>query len=399
MKQYSRLMIAVVMIMALAVSACHPIVPESATAPAVEPEESALDPASVAKIESIIVDAMQENRIPGCAVGIVKDGRLVYEKGFGVANLDSGQPVTPQSLFHLASIGKTVVGTALVQLAEQGKIDLDATVSTYLPYFQLADERYTEITIRQMLSHTSGMPDEDDYEWDNPVYDDGAAERYVRSLTDITLLAPPGEQFSYSSMAFDVLGDVIAKASGQSFEEYVQEHIFMPLGMEHTTFLMPETDLLTSPHVLDDSGNVVVSKTFPYNRMHAPSSTLKSNVGDMARYAIAHMNHGELDGARILDPSSYDEMWAEQAVTGWESSDGPMLAHYGLGWFIGDLDGHTIYHHLGADDGFNANFAVAPDDSVTVIVMINLMDWDTFDGSFPVSSIADPVMAMLLGVE
>ena len=352
--------------------------------------------AKVTEIEVLVENTMEEAQIPGVALGIVKDGELVYAEGFGVAELGKDDPVTPQTVFHLASIGKTVVGTAVLQLVEQGKIDLDAPIVDYLPYFQLADERYEEITVRQMLAHISGMPDVEDYEWDNPVYDDEAAERYVRSLNEFELLTPPGEEFAYSSMAYDLMGDVIAKASGQSFEEYVQENIFTPLGMENTTYLMPEADaaMLAAPHEIDDSGAVIVRDVYPYNRMHAPSSTLKSNVEDMARYAMAHMNHGELDGATILEPSSYDELWAEQAETGW----GDNVNYYGLGWFVGNLDGHPIYHHLGADDGFNANFAVAPDDSIGVIVMLNLMDRETFEGDFHVSSIAEPAMEILLGV-
>jgi len=388
-----RWMLTLLVLTALILSACQPVMPVEMELAA----EGQLDPEVVAEIEALVEQTMEENSIPGVAVGVVKDGEIVYAKGFGVAEMGSDRPITPQSLFHMASIGKTVVGTALVQLAEKGLVDLDAPVTDYLPYFELADERYKDMTIRQVLTHTSGMPDVEDYEWDNPVYDDGAAERYVRSLSEVELLTPPGEEFSYSSMAYDVLGDVIAKASGQSFEEYVQENIFTPLGMEHSTFLFQERDpdLITAPHMLDDSGVAIVSDVYPYNRMHAPSSTFHSNVEDMARYAMAHMNHGELDGARILDPSGYDELWAEQVETGW----GGMVNHYGLGWFIGDLEGHPIYHHLGADDGFNANFAVAPDDSVAVIVMLNFMDWPTFDGNFHVRSIAEPTMQMLLDVE
>src|SRR5205085_10165413 len=107
--------------------------------------------------------------------------------------------VTPETLFHLASVTKTFVATAILQLAERGRLDIDAPVVTYLSYFRLHDERYQDITIAQMLSHTSGMPDTEEYGWDRPEYDDGALERYVRSLGALSLIAAPGEKYAYSN--------------------------------------------------------------------------------------------------------------------------------------------------------------------------------------------------------
>ncbi len=143
-----------------------------------------------------------------------------------------------------------------MQLVEKGKVDLDAPVVRYLPYFRMADERYRTITIRQMVTHSSGMPDVDDYEWDKPQYDDGALERYVRSLSDRTLLFAPGDKFQYSNMAFEILGDVIAKVSGQSFDDYVQDQILTPLRMKDSTLLVRRADprLLTWGHELDAHG-------------------------------------------------------------------------------------------------------------------------------------------------
>src|SRR5262245_17397971 len=129
------------------------------------------------QIEHIISQIVQFYEIPGLAVGIVKEHELVYARGFGVKNLATGEPVTPTSLFHLASISKLFVATAIVHLVEKGRVDLHAPVVKYLPYFKLDDERYTAITVQQMLSHNSGMPDEsEDFGWDRPEYDEGALE-------------------------------------------------------------------------------------------------------------------------------------------------------------------------------------------------------------------------------
>ncbi len=200
---------------------------------------SKLDDATVAKIEALVEQIMQKYSIPGLALGIVKDGHPIYAKGFGVAEVGSDRPVTSRSIFHTASVNKTVVATAIMQLVEAGKIDLDSLMTDYLPYFSMADRRYANMTVRQVLSHRAGIPNVDnatlEAEFRAPRYDDAALEEYVRNLSDTSLLFAPGEDFSYSYPGFDVLGDVIAKASGESFEEYVQDNIFSPLAMGDTT--------------------------------------------------------------------------------------------------------------------------------------------------------------------
>ncbi|HSO75381.1 MAG TPA: serine hydrolase domain-containing protein, partial [Blastocatellia bacterium] len=246
------------------------------------PLAQAEDPFTL-QLQPMIQQVMKEQEVPGFAIAVVRDQKIVYASGFGVKNIDKkNDKINPESLFHMASITKPFVATSVMQLVEQGKVDLDMPVVKYLPYFRLKDERYKTITVRQMLGHISGMPDVQNYEWDKPVYDDGALERYVRTLTDKSLIAEPGTKFAYSNMAFEVLGDLIAKVSGETFEGYVQKHILKPLKMNDSTLLVKEASpqLLTSPHVLNASYDVSVSKVFPDNRMPSPSSTLYSNVVD-----------------------------------------------------------------------------------------------------------------------
>lgn len=316
------------------------------------------------QLEPVIKQVMQQAGMPGFAIAIVENQRVVYSAGFGVRNLNSKERMTASSLFHMASITKPFVATSIVQLWEQGKIDLDATVVKYLPYFRLADERYKRITVRQMLSHISGMPDVQDYEWNKPQYDDGALERYVRSLGDRSLIAEPGARMQYSNMAFEVLGDVIAKVSGMSFEDYVKRNILEPLGMKSSTLLVKQADpqLLTTPHVQSTSYEVEVSKVFPYNRMHSPSSTLYSNVLDMSRWAIANMNRGELDGKRILKSSTYDLMWKPA---------GEQFPQIGISWFLNKYKDNAVVTHSGGDTGFVSNLMLLPEKKIAVVMMSN----------------------------
>src|SRR5262247_1376237 len=317
------------------------------------------------QLQPIIEQVMKERSIPGFAIAVVHNQKVVYAAGFGLRNLQNkNDKITPQSLFHMASITKPFVATSVMQLVEKGKIDLDAPVVKYLPYFRLNDERYAAITVRQMLSHLSGMPDVRDYEWDKPQYDDGALERYVRSLTNQSLIAAPGAGFRYSNMAYEVFGDLIAKVSGMTFEDYVMINILEPLVMKSSTLLVKQASpsLLTSPHVMDNSYQTVVSKVFPYNRMHSPSSTLYSNVLDMSRWAMANMNRGELDGKRILKDSTYDIMW-KPAGEKWQQ--------IGISWFLGKHREHRTISHSGGDTGFVSNLVMIPEQSIAVVMMSN----------------------------
>ena len=233
----------------------------------------------------------------------------------------------------------------------------------------MADERYRDIKIRQMLSHTSGIPDTVNYNWDKPEYDAGALERFVRSIADQKLVMTPGEKFAYSNTAYEVLGDVIAKVSVESFEDYVQHHILKPLGMKDSTLLVREANpqLLTTPHV-EERGQPVVSKIFPYNRAHAPSSTLYSSIEDMSRWAIANLNRGELDGQRILKRETAESMWRPVADA--------LGMKEGISWFTTENHGHRLVLHSGGDVGFESLLVLAPDDALAVVAMSNFVSED-----------------------
>jgi CubicO group peptidase (beta-lactamase class C family) len=320
-----------------------------------------------ARLEPVIERTMREQQIPGCAIGVVEGGRLVYARGFGLMKLDDPErPIRPETLFHMASITKPFVATSIMQLVEQGKVDLDAPVTKYVPYFRLADPRYKDITVRHMVTHTSGMPDVKNYYWDKPEYDDGSLERYVRSLTDKTLFWKPGERFRYSNMAFEVLGDLVAKVSGMSFEDYVDRNILKPVGMKSSTLLYKNADpAKLATGYTEKKGVVIPVAHYPYNRAHTPSSNLHSNVDDMARWMIVNINRGELDGHRILKSSTYDLLWKPSAPIP------ERKWHVGISWFLADADREQIVMHSGGDDGFTTHLAFAPARKAGVVMMFN----------------------------
>lgn len=334
------------------------------------------------RFEPMIEKMNKRIRVPGLTVAVVHGDQMVYARAFGVKSIETGEPMTTRSLFHQASVTKPFVATAVMQLVELGRIDLDQPVVTYLPYFKLADPRYRDITVRQMLTHSSGMPDVEDYEWEKAVADDGALERYVRSITDQQLIAAPGEKYKYSNMAYEVLGDVIAKVSGLSFEDYVKKHILVPLKMTDTTLLKSEANarLLTTPHIVE-SGQVKISPVYPYNRMHAPSSTLISNVIDMSRWTMANLKRGRFEQHRILKDATYDTMW---------TAAGEGKFKVGISWFLGRHGEYKTVSHSGGDTGYRTYLLMMPELGLGIVMASN------FDRA-PITEIMQTVLHAALG--
>jgi CubicO group peptidase (beta-lactamase class C family) len=229
----------------------------------------------------------------------------------------------------------------------------------------MADERYKDVTIKQMLNHTSGFPDVKDYEWEKPQKDGVAAERYARSLTSEKLISKPGEEFHYSNMAFDVLADVIAKVSGKSFETYVKNNILLPLQMQESSFFQPETreSLRTTPH----TGNPPqASAVYPYNRKHAPSSTLNSNVIEMANWAIANLHQGEFKGKKIINPDTYKMLITPTFVI-----DSTRNREIGFSWFLLKYKEMDIIAHSGGDLGYRSIFTLIPSSHTGIVILAN----------------------------
>ncbi len=291
-------------------------------------------------LEKVIKETMQRWDVPGMAVGIVEHGEIRYIKGFGVQSLDTGAPVTSDSVFGIQSISKCFTATAVMQCAERGLLDLDAALVEYLPYFRLDDDRCQQMTIRQALSHTSGMPDMDEFEYvdliSHPEEDEGAPERFVRSLKNRKLVASPGERFSYSNIAYNVLGDLLAKVSGSTFESVMKERILLPAGMTNSTFLPGEVPpgLLAVPHLR--SPGMKPYPGYPYHRADAPASFLHATVVDMCRWALTSLKRGEGSGGSILSPAGYRLMWTPVAKRGEPPS---MYEQMGLGWNLGHFNG------------------------------------------------------------
>jgi CubicO group peptidase (beta-lactamase class C family) len=269
-------------------------------------------------------------------------------------------------------VAKTMTSTAIMQLREAGKLDLDDPIVQHIPYFHVDDPRTNQITIRQCLCHISGIGHPEDYGWDKPEFDDDSLERHVRSLADHKLIELAPGTTSYSDIAYNVLGDLIAKVSGMSYETYMHTYLFHPLGMTKTTTMAPrqgDPALLAVGYEKDEAGDIKQSH-YPYNRMHVPCGCIASNVIEMTRYATAHLNRGVLDGVCILPAQSYATMWAIQV----HEVDADAGDDSALGWWVRRDPTELIVQHNGADDGFESQFCLWTQRQLSMVVLCNA-DW------------------------
>ncbi len=323
------------------------------------------------KLDEFLEKALICYDLPGLAVGI-REKEFVYRNTAGFKDIVNREPLLAEDVFHMASVTKLFVGTSILQLCEQGQILLDGRFTAYIPWFQMNDERYRDITIRQLLNHTSGMPDVKDYQWDKPEMDESALERYVRSseVKDARLLWSPGEgRFAYSNIGYEILGVIIAAVSGMSFEDYVKRNIFEPLEMNDSTLLTFERGIydakgkdksLCTPHEKDKDKKIVRVPHFPYNRAHGPSSTLTSNLYDLEKWALAIFNH------KLLKKETQEMAWEKQALV---PNNGEYIC---LSWFCREQNGYVFYGHEGTDDGFRISLWICPERELIIIVCSNI---------------------------
>jgi len=325
----------------------------------------------------LVETVLGSHEVAGLAVAVVREEDVVA-RGFGVRDVGSGTPVTPETMFHLASVSKPFVATAIVSLAttrDAGApvLDLDAPIIDWVPEFTLADGRAGEVTARRLLSHSSGLPDVADYGWHDPQLGDDALSEFARSLSGWRLQEEPGSTFSYSNAGFELLGLLLSRATGTTFENAIQQQVLTPLGMQHSTFLRAEVprQLTASPHV--GMPLVVPEGAYPYTRRHAPSSTLHSNLVEMCRWMVAHFEPAEIaaEGSNAqwvrLDAGLLDLM--QQPVV--SMGQPPWEEAAGLGWALGSYRGHRTLSHSGADPGFGSKIVLVPELRTGVVVLAN----------------------------
>jgi len=343
-------------------------------------------------IDAYVQEQMQEMRMPGTALGIVKGDEIVHLEGFGDVD-DSGRNVTPQTPFKIGSMSKSFTALAIMQLVEDGKVELDTPVQRYIPWFRVADpEASKHITVRHLLNQTSGIPTVAGLTY---MYkgDSGkdALEKEVRATGDVELTHPPGKIYQYSNRNYTTLGLIVQMVSGVSYEQYVKEHILTPLGMKNSFMFLPEAER----HRLATGHQFWFGRPFPggglhYNRATTPAGLITSDAKDMSRYLIAQLNGGRYEGGQVLSAEGIAVLHRGAADTGRPDES------YAMGWIDGEMSGVPIVHHNGDPGDFHATMILVPKSKWGVVLLMNGSN-DLQQGSL--DTIAKGVVARLVGVE
>ncbi len=342
-----------------------------------------------AQVDTIVQDMMALYDVPGVAVGLIKDGKVVYTQGYGVRNTQTQQPVTKNTLFAIGSVSKSFTALDIAQLVDAGKLNLDAPVTTYIPDFKLSDPQATKaLTLRHLLSHTSGVPPFDDW------YAVPAASRkqIVDDMAKIPLTAQPGQLWQYTNQNFVVAGYALEQVVGQSWEEYTREHIFAPLGMSTANFDVAELQKsadYASPHALDVLKGMQPIPFFTNLGPIGPAGSINANVLDMVKYAAFQLGDGSVGGTRLVSQQQLDAMHTQQIAIGGNSAETdvqpsgqqtqtvatgaplPTNLGYGLAWLTEDYHGYKVVAHDGAIDGFTSYVALVPGTKDGVVLLTN----------------------------
>ncbi len=318
------------------------------------------------------ITAQQEYRnIPGITIGLVYDQELIYSKSFGYSDLAEKTPLTEEVPFRVASITKTFTATALMQLRDAGKLRLDDPVKDYLPWFNIS-QRFPgqpPITIRQLLTHTSGLPREADF----PYWTDHnfpTMEQIKATLATQETIYPPATRIKYSNLGMSLAGELVAVISGQSYEEYITTHIFQPLDMSASSVIPDESyqQLLVTPYSHRQTDATHKIEAYTETKGIAAAASIASTVGDLAKYVSLQLREDDNSPDAVLKGTSLKEMHRVQFLNpNWSGA-------WGLGWSVWQRNGRTVNGHGGWVGGNRTQIMFIPEDKVAVIVLTNSDD-------------------------
>ncbi len=318
-----------------------------------------------AKVDGYVRGEMQRERIPGLALGVYRDGKIIKAEGYGVANLEWDVPVKADTIFQSGSVGKQFTATAVMMLVEEGKVGLDDPVQKY---FADAPESWKDIKIRNLLSHTSGLGE---YESgprtkpDGPFYLrlDMTEDELYKRITAMPLDFKPGEDWSYRNTNYVLLGILIHEVTGKFYGDYLRERIFKPLGMSSTR-IISDRDII--PHRA--AGYELVDGQ-PKNQEWV-SPTFNSTADGALYFTVLDLEKWDaaLYTEKLLKRPSFDQMWTVMKL----NNGLPNKANYGFAWNIKETNGHKVIEHSGAWQGFTTHIARYVDDKLTVVVLTNL---------------------------
>jgi len=320
-------------------------------------------------LDNYINRALTNWRIPGAAVCIVKDGRIVLRKGYGIKELGQGAKTDENTLFMIGSNTKAFTATALAMLQTQNKLQLDDKVTKYLPDFKLDNKAATEMaTVRDLLCHRLGF---ETFQGDFTYWTSNLSrQEVIEKMSHVKALYPFRSKWGYTNAAFLTAGEIIPKAAGKPWEVYVKENILAPLGMSSTLLLTK--DLATSynkaaAHTLVDGRLVAI----PYAQIDnmAPAGAMSSSINDMSKWVLALLDNGKVGARNVIPAAAIKTTRQPQMLVG-NDAEGSFTA-YGLGWFLQGYKNHRLVTHTGGVNGFVSSVTLVPDQNLGIVILTN----------------------------
>lgn len=340
--------------------------------------------ASIEMLDAFIRREMADKQLPGVSIALVDGSQIVWQQGYGFSDAQTKTPITGDTVFRVGSVSKLFTDIAVMRLVEQGKLDLDAPVTKYLPDFRPQNSFGKPITLRQLMSHRAGLVREP------PIgsYFDSSSPSLaetIKSLNRTSLVYAPETRTKYSNAGIATIGYVLEKTQKQPFADYLRSALLEPLGMKNSGF-KPSAE--TAKNLAKAQMWTVFGKTFDAPRFElgiAPAGSMYTTTGDLARFAGVLLNAGDDAPGAILKKSTLEKMWTPQFAPANQKTG------FGLGFSLSELDGHRQAGHGGAIYGFSTQFSVLPDDKLGVVVI------STEDFSNGVTSrIADAALKAML---
>lgn len=325
-------------------------------------------------VDSLVHAEALDRGVPGAAVAIVERGRILVQRGYGFADLETSRPVNAATPFNIASLTKPFTSTVAIRLARRDDLELDRSIREYLPALP---ERYAGIRVRHLLTHTSGV--DRDLRADN--FDDPSAEEYRARIDTASIHAAPGERWEYSNTGYTLLGRVIEAAAGRPLGEVLAEELFGPLGMWQTRYRVPPAADPERARPYDVADGEPVEATYVTGG-HA-SGGLSMSIADVARFSAA------LGAGELLGPEERALAWTPARLADGTEVSFEMMspgASYGLGWFLTRYEDHRLVTHGGGISGYSSNLYHFPDEGLTIAVLANAKERD--DGRAPVDPLA-----------
>lgn len=325
------------------------------------------------RLRSLIDSLRQEWNVPGVALAVVNNHEVLFAEGFGLRNIENKLPVTPHSLFAIGSVTKAFVATGAAMLVDEGKLEWDKPVREYLPWFKLQDTFASErITMRDLLTHRSGLPRHEKMWWKSN------ASRYelIRRLRYLQPSADLRATFQYQNIMYVTAGYLIGEVAGMSWEDFTQQRILDPLGMNESNFSAEVTQTTADfayPYIARDGG--IHALTFYHNDETAPAGAINSNLVDLAKWVQFQLNGGKVDGKQLVSEKALAEIHKAQMLIDDPATakyTGEEFLAYGLGWFIAPYRGRKMLRHSGGIDGFVTQCAFVPAENLGVILYANL---------------------------